>query len=112
MKRDEILKMEAGREMDALVAKKVMGFVDLGPVMLADLRYQKPTTDGVVVLGRLPCYSTDMIATWCLVEKIYQMGKRKEFLSGLYAQGIVNLSDIAHHPPDIDCRAVLLAMMD
>ena len=116
MTRDEILKLEAGRELDALVAEQVMGFVDLGPLQLADLRYQKPTTDGVVVLGRLPNYSTDIAAAWQVVEKISKLYHVEiENFDGGYGVTLDDYSQTweAHAPtaPLAISRAALLAVM-
>ena len=60
--------MEAGREMDALVAEKVMGYEDMG--IGIGLRFQKPSKDGVKVLYELPGYSTRIVAAWEVVEKL------------------------------------------
>ena len=115
MARDEILKMEAGRELDALVAEKIFGFVDLGPLQFAGLRYQKPTTDGVVVLGRLPYYSTDIAAAWQVVEK-YRCGFKLEFVDlyrRWYCEFTINenlQSALAETSPHAICRAALLAV--
>ena len=74
MKRDEILKMEAGRELDALVAEKVMGYEDMG--IGIGLRFQKPSQTGVKVLYELPSYSTRIAAAWEVVEKL-----REQFIA-------------------------------
>lgn len=122
MTRDEILKMEAGREMDALVARRVMGFVDLGPLQFEDLRWQKPTVDGVVVLGRLPRYSTDIAAAWQVVEKLQSMAYWVNINTtcdvGLYDVQVRLWSDINDiavvfvPAPLAICRAALLAAME
>jgi len=54
MNRDDILNMSAGREMDALIAEKVMG------------HYLGNTRDIVKIL---PHYSTDIVAAWGVTEK-------------------------------------------
>jgi hypothetical protein len=59
MARDEILNMEAGREMDALVAEKVMGYErvpDIKPYGFGDAWLQH--------------YSTDIAAAWQVVGKL------------------------------------------
>lgn len=60
--------MEAGREMDALVAEKVMGWekVHNNPVVWGDSWYG---IDGDALM-RLPHYSTDIAAAWQVVEKV------------------------------------------
>jgi hypothetical protein len=77
MTRNEILNMEAGREMDALIAEKVMGispqkvegypefddtreWVDIGDYVVYP--------EGVGVCKRLPDYSTNIAAAWLVVE--------------------------------------------
>jgi hypothetical protein len=79
MTRDDILKMEAGREMDALVAEKVMGikvrvsdgewelcarmdYADAGELMVDDT--------GLFYSERIHTYSTDIAAAWEVVEKL------------------------------------------
>lgn len=63
--------MKAGRELDTLVAEKLMGWE------LADLSHHNYGT--IVVAGppgatlspgSIPCYSTDIGATWEVVEKL------------------------------------------
>ena len=73
MNREEILNMPAGREMDALVAEKVMGFIKLQFPGLP--KYQKPTKDGVVPLYYVPNFSTDISAAWEVVEQVTKKSK-------------------------------------
>lgn len=65
--------MKAGRELDALVAEKVMGW-DLVPTRhLVRLRYfRQPGTDSRAARERcyLPRYSEDIAAAWGVVEKL------------------------------------------
>lgn len=67
--------MEAGRELDALVAEKVMGFVripghisinsfEIGPGLI---HWKRPNGNPVI---DLPQYSIDIAAAWEIVEKI------------------------------------------
>lgn len=53
--------MEAGRELDALVAEKVMGW-DVGDIFY-DATHQE-------IMPRVPSYSTKIAASWSVVEKI------------------------------------------
>ena len=67
MTRDEILAMEAGRELDALVAEKVMErtLMDgLGGTAIRVVYYGKDTPHP------LPYYSTNIAAAWEVVAKI------------------------------------------
>ena len=114
MTRDEILQMEAGSELDALVAELVMEFVDLGPLQIEDLRWQKPTVDGVVILGRLPHYSTDIAAAQEMEEQIlkrgleYQYGGHLYVLLGYFPFDTSAIWNAAHASPLLRCRAALL----
>ena len=62
MTRDEILNMEAGREMDALIAEKVMGL----RVIRADW---EPHNRGIK-FDDFGNYSQDIAAAWEVVEKL------------------------------------------
>ena len=73
MTRDEILAMEAGRELDALVAEKVMGFAKV--VRDYDKRHNTEGLRSFVYdtafawFGKeTPRYSTDIAAAWLVVE--------------------------------------------
>ena len=72
MTRDEILKMPAGREMDALVAEKAMEWT-LKPHEIKDepyhpLKFIGFTENGAHVSG-LPCFSTDIVSAWKVANK-------------------------------------------
>lgn len=79
--------MQAGRELDALVAKKVMGLEDIykdpHPSFGDGLRYRAcaeaniPTISGTYYESgtrAIPKYSTDLSAAWTVVEKMYELG--------------------------------------
>jgi hypothetical protein len=62
--------MEAGQELDALVAEKVMGWTNLFPV---DTHAILGSRTGINARGnrhQLPSYSTDIAAAWAVVEKL------------------------------------------
>lgn len=67
--RDEVLSMPAGRELDAVVAERVMGFRWFTSpcanvsVPVADDSWQY-----------LPAFSTDIAAAWKVVERLGEMG--------------------------------------
>ncbi|MDF2814464.1 MAG: hypothetical protein K0Q81_664 [Paenibacillus sp.] len=84
MTRDEIWRMDAGRELDALVSEKLMGWTEFSPI--------DPKIDyGVGVNGyrrnyakdpdgRLtwfPFYSTDITAAWEIIGKFDEISVRK-----------------------------------
>jgi hypothetical protein len=71
MNRDEILAMEPGRELDALVAEKVMGY---------KLHYPENYDQCTVDKGHIiDCFepSTDISAAWEVVEKYFYVEVRK-----------------------------------
>jgi hypothetical protein len=119
MKKDEILNMPAGREMDALIAEKVMGH-KWGTAECDILIYSETTKKGQPCLFSpdgspvLEHYSTDIAAAWLVKEKMcgYMLDD-----SGIYFRFVENLgaraNDIIFHlnPPAI-CRAALLAVME
>ncbi len=65
MTKDEILRMEAGREMDALVATKVMGWEDDPEVPYWDAR---DVNGQVIHVSRRWSPSTDIAAAWEVFE--------------------------------------------
>lgn len=90
MTRDEILKMLAGREMDALIETEVFkNEVRIEPediVNDTEVYFKKPRGD---VLDRIPRYSTDIGAAWETIEKslIKNVSKLWEF-STEYERGM------------------------
>lgn len=117
MNHDEILNMPAGREMDALIAKKVMGLQKCGDSFVDGL-YWLPSG----IPDYPPEYSSDMSAAWQVVESLRKRDYRI-FLS--YARNIVTITlDHDNHHKDMDfwieaktaplaiCRAALLAVME
>jgi hypothetical protein len=134
MTRDEIMLMEAGRELDALVSRKVMNvkpvivelysefddtrnYVDVGDYVIYP--------EGVGICKRLSAYSTDIAAAWQVVEKletqeilfqICKLGYSKNDIfwlaefrdcSGGESSGVGN----SPTAPLAICRAALLAVM-
>ena len=79
MNREDILKMEAGREMDVLIAENVMGYSKmLAPtsfrlnnylVDAGELVYVAPNGDTFATFD-IPSYSSDISAAWEVVEKM------------------------------------------
>jgi len=68
MGRDEILNMPAGREMDALIAEKVMGLWT-GPLTPLE-------TEVALAHGMIFSYSWDIAGAWQVVEKMVTNGWR------------------------------------
>lgn len=64
--------MEAGRELDALIAEKVMGLHRRGEYWLSSDDHEVYVADTVPADREdfLPDYSTDIAAAWLVVEKL------------------------------------------
>ena len=104
MNREQILKMEAGRKMDALVAIKVMEKVfhprvhslywDELPSMIVDSpdRIKYPAADEYCMWGNCPHYSTDISAAW---EILYELeNSKREILSEIVRAGVEEYKDM------------------
>jgi hypothetical protein len=63
--------MQAGRELDALIAEKVMGYVPPRPGTVGYDMKDLPR-------NRVPHYSTDIAAAWQVVEKLNLLSKMKD----------------------------------
>ena len=103
MTREEILTMESGRTMDALVAEKIFGKVK-------DSWHYKLT---------LPNYSTDIAAAWGVVEKIIAIPRTEEEARrmantkfGYWFDKAYLWSMTAGKAATEICRLALLAVMD
>jgi hypothetical protein len=72
MNRDEILNMPAGKEMDKLVAEKVMDEKGFKSVIDTITEYNGFGVVNRPVYGEIefPCYSTSIVAAWDVVEKM------------------------------------------
>ncbi len=127
MTRDEILNMKAGREMDVLVAKKVFGW---------KLVKNKGEAGGSFWTGhggvfgdmhksQTPEYSTDIFASWEVIQKMHEM-KYRYALRGHFRGSDLHIAEfddqdwadsnplynaIADTTPLAICRAALLAVM-
>ena len=100
MNAEDIDNMPAGREMDALVAEKVIGWIwCAGPdtfkpgrpwrSWLSEPDTRLPTWDGLTGMpvdglfdeeSNVQHYSTDIAAAWLIVEKMQQQGHIHDFL--------------------------------
>jgi hypothetical protein len=114
MNRDEILSLEAGRELDALVAQYVK---------CEDLRiYECPHRRWPILIycecPTLPHYSTDIAAAWEVVEKMHE--QHGVDVNGLSSSGFAcTIYGAAGHwraydevsAPLAICRAALNAML-
>ena len=111
MTRDEVLAMKPGRELDALVAEKVMGWKVAQVFDLKD-------TDGTNIANgitpysigqRVPHYSTDIAAAWEVVGKFEYIDVRRfkdHWGCTVYGQTVTGKT-----APEAICKAALLAVM-
>lgn len=135
MKTEEILKMEAGREMDALVGENPMGLIPCdkweycnlgsmgGPALRKMCGHNNcyPTQEIPVMGGKVggcPEYSTDISAAFEVVEKLDSCLYLKEhgrdgtweaFFCGANETAWIGRGETA---PLAICRAALLVMME
>lgn len=108
MTRDEILKMQAGREMDALVHANIFGAVSV------KMKNVFPGFDGFVFADQdgkfcpVPKYSTDIGAAWQIVEHFHNEATLNNVhgVWEVHLQGICGKSQSA---PLAICRSALLA---
>lgn len=123
MTREQILAMEPGRELDALIADKVMGWKECG---IEGLRtrtaWGKPSHfDCNDPRVRIPGFSTDISAAWEVEVQFNQDSEVKsDYMIGLYMivglqphlkPSLDDLFLIAHATPEQRCKAALLAVM-
>jgi len=122
MTRDEILTMEAGREMDALVAEKVMGHTVGRDATLETFYPQYTTTvetsEGFTILAH---YSTDISAAWRIVEKFKSDARigisMADYTNGGYCFTFFGPGNFDEYECDAPtaplaiCRAALLAVL-
>jgi hypothetical protein len=121
MTREEILNMPAGREMDALIAEKVLN-------LMVDYEFEEPFVpalrDKYDEWGYLPNYSADIAAAWEVVEKMrmaiipkdgggWFAAIEQDFDETLgYYERQVSYWITADTVPLVICRTALLAVME
>ena len=128
MTKDEVLNVEAGREMDALVAERVMGWSRSRWAPIDSLL--PPKDDKKRIEGHtyyVPLFSTDIAAAWEVVEemnKTYHWRISSPFIpgepyfAGLTPHGVTGWNGCPDYemPGDIVslaiCRAALLAKLE
>ena len=108
MTRNEILQMPAGREMDLLVAIRLMG---------EDASLLKVNREDSYFENHLPRYSTDIAAAWEVVEKMQSFDLEMEYPGEWRASAMLAGSDWGQTISDQTaplaiCRAALLAVME
>lgn len=101
MNREEILGMEAGRELDKLIHQVIFN-----------------GKRNLMVSG---CYSTDIEAAWEVVEKMRRKDWRIDILMYSDGESVVNILDVrgcfvdsalSLSTPEAICKAALLAVME
>ena len=122
MNRDEILDMEPSRELDALVAEKVMGWETVNnkagiPVSGFDWVGHNPKTQSSTVWSYVPDYSTDISAAWEVVEKLSRGKVDRSFVlefhyERYYASFGPYREEMYETPSEAICKAALLAVLE
>lgn len=122
MTREEMLAIEPGKDLDALIAEKIMDY-KIG--FLSDYGFKKEFERKVIALpdGRydnINCYSTNMSAAWEVVDKLAKDYYQVE-ISVVEGISVCNIwrSDIlliatheGYFAPEVICKAALLAVLD
>jgi len=121
MNKDEILSMEAGREMDVLIEHHVFQKdVEWHPFTEGQMLPMIATDEAGVWVG-VSLYSTNIEAAWSAVEEmrskgvaftITTMGSRNETMAFTIINGKHGPSCWASTPPLAICRAALMATME
>ena len=113
--REDVLSL-SGRELDAAVAERVLGW-KRGDLRCGDMPWYPPGTGRYLGGGRmdLPEFSTDISAAWEVVE---HLATPDEALTITYAKGTwvvavgsVEVSATSESAPEAICRAALLAAL-
>jgi uncharacterized protein YjaG (DUF416 family) len=121
--KEEILAMEAGRELDAAVAETVFGWYDISLMTNSSNNFTnyQGFSPGIHSRRKIKNYSTDISAAWEVAEKFqtYQVTKTHQVnlpngLEDMY-RAIVKANKFvayARTAPLAICRAALLAVME
>lgn len=103
----------AGRELDALVAERVMGWTRRarGHSMLMVDVWDGPV-DGPVGIAawRIPAYSTDIAAARLVEDEIERRGLSSEYTGALAVRIRGDLWDLLRATPEQRCRAALVVV--
>jgi hypothetical protein len=119
MTRDEILAMEPGRELDALVAEKVMGWTVKFMDGIWGWMYRESERNRWY---NVPRFTTDISAAWEVVEKMQSWGGCDIGCFGRTGDGtwyVVETHTVngchkatCHTAPEAICNAALLASIE
>jgi len=125
--------MPAGREMDALIAEKVMGFRRektppdyngeyggediLVPISIDHENFIYPPKGKIALTYFVPNYSTDIATAWSVAEKMHSLSVYREnnqwwswFFDGYNDDKIIYGKASADTAPEAICRAALMAV--
>lgn len=106
MTKEEILAMEAGKELNAKVAEEVMGHQVILDEIFGNMeRYTDRA--GTSIYGPLQPYSDDMSAARQVLERIQALGL--EIYPG--GNGSEEFEDTSEFTPEEICKAALLAIL-
>jgi hypothetical protein len=109
--REDILKMEAGREMDELILVHIFGYTKLPFPAMPE--FQKPAENGVYATYHVNRYSTDIKSAWDVAEKNRgdAFALLKSPIYGGYFFTYKHERAFGETAPLAICRAALLAVM-
>ncbi len=127
MTRDEILKMEAGDEMNLLVAEKVIGWSKRIPrpgwwnCKSSDYALENENGDTICPTCQIPNYSVSIEHSWEVVDKLkkewivtitIEQFETSVHLGKNYASKPIEITIDGETSPVAICRASLLAVMN
>ena len=113
--REEILAMEPGRELDALVADKVIGMDLVEDTQLQLPRYYLPEYDRTIHRD-VPLYSSDISAAWEVLEYMQDSGWSWDMkMNNLAKEVEVRIGRgqaVSKSVPEAICKSALIANLD
>jgi hypothetical protein len=120
--REQVLSMETGRELDALVAEKVMGLQGFRKGTPGYEGWEYIYTSNLGDNQPIPHYSSDLSAAWEVIEKFdnmtFRRGREADGHIRHFAYIWLNSDDDKHEMckaskmPEAVCKAALMAVMN
>jgi len=123
--KEEILAMEPGRELDALVAEHVFGWIPIVNYKSGTLEWRRYSANGSLTVcpshwktTQPPAYSTDIEEAWEMLEKLGGGWIAKDsdgHEAGIYCNNQYRSEWIAscqRSAPEAICKAALLAKLE
>lgn len=114
-----ILEMSPSREMDALVAEKVMGWYKVRLMTSGNRTDWEGFPPGVYGSTRVRRYSKDISAAYEMEDKVYSVSAEMGLIYARYLIDVMNLGEnrnlstlakLIHATPEQRCKAALMAM--